>query len=80
MVDTFVTRIIQLYETMKIRHGVMLVGPTGGGKTTNYEVLKDTLTEICEKKLIPGVQKVKTWVINPKVFFYLSIDKISVST
>ncbi|KAG7265209.1 hypothetical protein CRUP_027698, partial [Coryphaenoides rupestris] len=35
--------VIQLYDTMLVRHGVMLVGPTGGGKTTVYSVLADAL-------------------------------------
>ena len=32
-VPGFVTKCIQLYETTVVRHGLMLVGPTGSGKT-----------------------------------------------
>ncbi|KAJ3207853.1 Dynein heavy chain 6, axonemal [Entophlyctis luteolus] len=67
VVDAFVTRVCQLFETMRIRHGVMLVGPTGGAKTTCYQILQESCTRLKEK--IPGTpdfQKVKTWVLNPK--------------
>lgn len=62
-----VKKVIQLYETMLVRHGVMLVGPTGGGKTTVYQVLAETLGNL--EKLNTGnpfYQPVKTFVLNPK--------------
>jgi dynein heavy chain len=33
-----ITKVTQLHETMILRHGVMLVGPTGGGKSTVLSV------------------------------------------
>jgi dynein heavy chain len=33
-----ITKVIQLHKTMVVRHGVMLVGPTGSGKTTVLKV------------------------------------------
>jgi dynein heavy chain len=35
----FITKIIQLLETMTVRHGNMLVGTTGTGKTTVAKIL-----------------------------------------
>ncbi|KAF3826620.1 hypothetical protein GH733_009145 [Mirounga leonina] len=62
-----VKKVIQFYETMLVRHGVMLVGPTGGGKTTVYQILAETLGNL--RKLgvdNPFYQPVKTYVLNPK--------------
>jgi len=35
---SMITKAIQLHDTVLVRHGVMLVGPTGGGKTTVWKV------------------------------------------
>ncbi|XP_062864847.1 dynein axonemal heavy chain 6 isoform X2 [Trichomycterus rosablanca] len=68
-VASMTAKVIQLYETMLVRHGVMLVGPTGSGKTTVYRALADALqalyaSEGCEKN--PFYQPVRTYVLNPK--------------
>jgi dynein heavy chain, axonemal len=42
--QTTVLKVIQLYETLNVRFGVMTVGPTGGGKTTVLRTLQQSLT------------------------------------
>lgn len=44
--DPWMLKVIQLYETTKVRHGIMLVGPSGGGKSTIFKCLKETLQEL----------------------------------
>ena len=43
VVAKYVKKVIQLLETMLVRHGIMLVGATGTGKTTCATVLAKAL-------------------------------------
>lgn len=62
-VQPFLDKIIQLYDTIQVRHGLMIVGPTGGGKTSNYRVLSHAMTAL---KGQDGYERVNVHVINPK--------------
>ncbi|XP_036367019.1 dynein heavy chain 1, axonemal-like isoform X1 [Octopus sinensis] len=67
-VQGFIHKCIQLYETTVVRHGLMLVGPTGSGKTKCYEVLKFAITSLKGEMSPSGepFEKVQTFVLNPK--------------
>ncbi|EFC37691.1 hypothetical protein NAEGRDRAFT_81845 [Naegleria gruberi] len=48
-VPYFIQKIIQLYEMIIVRHGLMLVGFPMSGKTASYIVLKSALEKLGEK-------------------------------
>jgi dynein heavy chain len=53
-------KIIQLYETSLVRHGIMVVGAAGSGKSTIFKVLLNCLSGI------EGNPKYKLHGLNPK--------------
>ena len=68
-VPSFITKIIQTHETQLVRHGMMLVGEAGSGKTTNCKVLSLALTKLYDD----GVEdkdgfykRVALLILNPK--------------
>ena len=62
--DSFLFKTIQLYETTLVRHGLMIVGPTMGGKTCCYKVLAKAMNLLAaEHKDAP---KVEYMCLNPK--------------
>lgn len=54
----WLNKCVQLYETSLVRHGIMLVGPAGSGKTTMCECLAAALTELGTRHAL--------WRMNPK--------------
>ena len=56
--EDWVLKVIQLYETSLVRHGFMLVGPTGTGKTTIMNILTEAISEA---KVLTKMQR-----MNPK--------------
>jgi dynein heavy chain len=63
-VPNFITKCIQLYETTVVRHGLMLVGPTGGGKTSCYRALANAMTQLNKKG--EAFAAVEYKICNPK--------------
>lgn len=56
-------KIVQLYDTIQVRHGLMIVGPTGGGKTCNYKVLQHAMSSLAGQD---SFVKVHVDILNPK--------------
>eukprot|EP00960_Hanusia_phi_P026860 746504-Hanusia_phi.AAC.16 len=63
-VDMFLEKAIQIYDVTVLRHGLMTVGPAGGGKTCCKNMLAKTLTTL--KKESDEYYEVRQLVMNPK--------------
>ena len=66
-VESFINKVIQLFETLEVRFGTMIVGPATSGKSTCYRCLAKTLTDLrTRESRNPSFQKVQFQVLNPK--------------
>lgn len=61
----FVEKVLQLYEMLSLRHGIMLIGEPMSGKTTCYQVLMEVLRDM-QRANEGGEVAVACRVINPK--------------
>ena len=81
----FVEKVGQLLDTMMVRLGNMIVGVTGTGKTSIYQVLQKTLTELGKNEDLAKNEdwytKINTDLLNPKAVpksdLYMAKDEIT---
>jgi len=73
-VPAFEEKIWQLYDTLAVRHGIMLVGPTGSGKSANLNALRKGINDVAldikdaseEDKAANKFRRVELRILNPK--------------
>ncbi|EGF78014.1 hypothetical protein BATDEDRAFT_91203 [Batrachochytrium dendrobatidis JAM81] len=71
-IDSIISKVIQLFETKVSRHGVMIVGNTGSGKSTVWKTLQGMFGRL-EKTFPERYSTVKTFLLNPKA---LSLEEL----
>ena len=66
--NSFIEKVIQLFETFAVRFGVMIVGPATAGKTSCYQILAASMTSLRQVKNSKNqaYQEVEMKVLNPK--------------
>ncbi|EAA13034.3 AGAP011441-PA [Anopheles gambiae str. PEST] len=80
--DTFLTKVIQTYEMMIVRHGFMMVGKPFSAKSMTLRVLAACLSKLKTARTgNPYFQRVQLEVVNPKAItmgqLYGAFDPIS---
>mgnify|MGYP000968407310 CR=1 FL=1 len=61
--EIFLEKCIQLYETIMVRHGLMVVGDPYAGKSSIIKVLQEAMSSITDD---PKFVNVLTYFVNPK--------------
>ncbi|KAI1339525.1 dynein heavy chain, N-terminal region 1-domain-containing protein [Xylariaceae sp. FL0016] len=69
--DTWMTKVLQLYQIQKIHHGVMMVGNSGTGKSAAWRLLLDALQQV---EGIEGVSHVIDSKVMSKEELYGNLD------
>ena len=79
-----IENVLQLMLTLNSRHGVMLVGPTGGGKTCVYQILAKALAILHDQQPDKEIYApVDRFLLNPKSIhidlLYGVLDEVTTS-
>ncbi|KAL2754348.1 hypothetical protein ACRALDRAFT_1041995 [Sodiomyces alcalophilus JCM 7366] len=69
--DTWMTKVLQLYQIQNIHHGVMMVGNSGTGKSAAWRVLLDALQKV---EGVEGVAHVIDSKVMSKEALYGNLD------
>jgi dynein heavy chain len=80
--EYFVKKQFELFDMIQVRHGMMLVGPTGGGKTCCYRALQSACTSLRDTNDHESpYQATHVHVLNPKAItqnqLYGSFDEVT---
>ncbi|CAE7602693.1 Dnah1 [Symbiodinium sp. CCMP2456] len=80
--EYFIKKQFELFDMIQVRHGMMLVGPTGGGKTCCYRTLQAACTALVDPKDGESpFQKTHVHVLNPKAItqnqLYGAFDEVT---
>ena len=72
VVDYSISKCIQTHQTQETRHGVMLVGQTGAGKTTAWKTNQGAFKKLKDKN-VGEWEPVRSYLMNPKS---ISMDEL----
>ena len=62
----FLDKVVQLYEMIVVRHGLMVVGEPFAGKTSAITLLANALSELGERGGLMGERNVLLKTVYPK--------------
>ncbi|CBY14833.1 unnamed protein product [Oikopleura dioica] len=70
--DDFISRVVLTFRTLKLRHGIMIIGKSGTGKTTILKVLEKTLELLSQKNHVQDGEQVQS--VDSEILFIKTMN------